>query len=59
MLIFTLSIRYLKDHLLEGIRGTLGDKINANDINFVVTVPAIWSETTKLFMREASIQVRQ
>lgn len=59
MLIFTLSIRYLKDHLLEVLRRTLGDKINADDIDFVLTVPAIWSVTTKVFMREAAIQVRQ
>lgn len=58
MLIFTLSIRYLKDHLLEVIR-SLSDKTNVDDIDFVLTVPAIWSETTKLFMREAAIQVRQ
>lgn len=55
MLIFTLSIRYLKDHLLEVIRRTVGDEINADDIDFVL----IWSETTKMFMREAAIQVRQ
>lgn len=58
MLIFTLSIRYLKDHLLEVIR-SLSDKTNVDDIDFVLTVPAIWSETTKLFMREAAIQVMQ
>lgn len=52
MLIFTLSIRYLKDHLLEVIRRTVGDEINADDIDFVL----IWSETTKMFMREAAIQ---
>lgn len=57
MLIFTLSIRYLKDHLLEVLRRTL--EINADDIDFVLTVPAIWSETTRVFMREAAIQVRQ
>lgn len=57
MLIFTLSIRYLKDHLLEVLRRTL--EINADDIDFVLTVPAIWSKTTKVFMREAAIQVRQ
>lgn len=59
MLIFTLSIRYLKDHFLEVIRRTLGDNINVDDIGFVLTVPAFWSETTKMFMREASIQVRK
>lgn len=60
MLIFTLSIRYLKDHLLEFLRQRLSysDKI-ADDVEFVFTVPAIWNGTAKLFMREAAIQVRQ
>lgn len=59
MLIFTLSIRYLKDHLLDILRQRLGDYIIADDIEFVFTVPAIWNGTAKLFMREAAIQVRQ
>lgn len=36
----------------------LGDKVTVDDINFVLTVPAIWDDTAKMFMREAAIEVR-
>lgn len=28
-----------------------------DDIDFVLTVPAIWDDTAKMFMREAAVQV--
>lgn len=58
MLIFTFSIRYLKDHLLENIKERLNEKMDffVDNIKFVLTVPAIWNGTAKMFMREAAIQ---
>lgn len=54
--VFTYSIRYLKNDLLENIsKSHLGDKVTVNDISFVLTVPAIWDDTAKMFMREAAI----
>lgn len=59
MVVFSYSIRYLKEHLLEKLlTSNLGDKVTVNDIDFVLTVPAIWDDTAKMFMREAAIQVR-
>lgn len=59
MLIFTFSIRYLKDHLLENIKERLNNMdFNVEDIKFVLTVPAIWNCTAIMFMREAAIQVK-
>lgn len=59
MIVFSYSIRYLKDHLLEKLfSSNLGDKVTVDDINFVLTVPAIWDDTAKMFMREAAIEVR-
>ena len=56
MTLFMMSIRYLKDHLLEALdKQTTG--IELHDINFVITVPAIWEDNAKLFMREAAIEV--
>lgn len=56
--VFTYSIRYLKDHLLAEIfRSHLGDEVKVTDISFVLTVPAIWDDTAKMFMREAAIAV--
>ena len=54
--VFALSIRYLKGHLMKtmderGVTSYLGD------IEFVLTVPAIWRDSAKRFMREAAIKV--
>ena len=54
MLVFKYSIMYLKDHLLSNLQT---DRIDINDINFVLTVPANWDCTAEMFMREAAIKV--
>lgn len=56
MLVFGEVIRYLKDHMLKALkkRGTL---VNNGDIHWVLTVPAIWSDSAKQFMREAAYKV--
>jgi hypothetical protein len=33
------------------------DVIDPRDINWVLTVPAIWSDAAKQFMREAAVEV--
>ncbi|XP_053400026.1 heat shock 70 kDa protein 12A-like [Mercenaria mercenaria] len=53
LLVFSISIRYLKDHLMD----TLGRRMTGilpGDIRWVLTVPAIWSDGSKQFMREAA-----
>ncbi|XP_033743668.1 heat shock 70 kDa protein 12A-like [Pecten maximus] len=53
--VFSLSIRYLKDNLMK----TLKDKnigIYESEIRFVLTIPAIWNEPAKQFMREAAVK---
>ncbi|XP_056009904.1 heat shock 70 kDa protein 12A-like [Ostrea edulis] len=57
MPIFTHCIKYLKDHLLGVLsNSTLGGKVEVKDIDFVLTVPAIWDDTAKMFMREAAVK---
>ncbi|CAG2206558.1 unnamed protein product [Mytilus edulis] len=51
--IFSLSIRALKEHLLNSIRQQLVD-IQIDDIRWVLTVPAIWSDGAKQFMRRSA-----
>lgn len=34
-----------------------GGDLDAEDIDFVLTVPAIWGDIGKMFMREAAVQV--
>ena len=55
--VFSASIRYLKDHLMGECRKQLPDVINDSDIRWVLTVPAIWNEPAKQFMREAAVKV--
>lgn len=57
--IFSISIKNLKDTLIQTMNSRLAEGVfSENDIDFVLTVPAIWGDEAKLFMREAAIQVR-
>ena len=55
--VFSACIKYLKDHLfkkcLQQLPGT-----SDSDIRWVLTVPAIWNDTSKQFMREAADKVK-
>ncbi|XP_061186870.1 heat shock 70 kDa protein 12A-like [Saccostrea echinata] len=55
MLVFSESIRYLKDSLLEECTKQ-NTEIQLDDIKWVLTVPAIWSDPAKTFMRTAAIK---
>lgn len=59
MEVFAHSIRYLKDHLLQNLSLDQREphELNINDIDFVLTVPAIWDDTEKMFMHEAAVMV--
>ena len=54
--IFSMVIKYLKDHLLNTLE-TRGTGLDNNDIHWVLTVPAIRTEPAKQFMREAAEKV--
>lgn len=54
--IFSMAIRYLKDNLLTTLNKSV--EILADDIQWVLTVPAIWNDPAKQFMREAAQKVR-
>jgi len=54
--IFVMTINYLKSQLLEEITKQIAD-FEERDIIYVLTVPAIWNENAKRFMREAAEQV--
>ncbi|XP_060083671.1 heat shock 70 kDa protein 12A-like [Ylistrum balloti] len=51
--VFGESIKYLKDHLLTTL-DTRGTTVVNSDIHWVLTVPAIWKDNAKQFMREAA-----
>ena len=58
LVVFSLSIKYLADKAVEIIRERTGDNsYTANEIQWVITVPAIWTPAAKQFMREAAYKV--
>ncbi|OWF38506.1 heat shock 70 kDa protein 12B-like isoform X1 [Mizuhopecten yessoensis] len=52
--VFSHSIRFLKNHLFDMINNPIGDTLKQEDIQYVLTVPAIWDDKAKQFMREAA-----
>lgn len=55
--VFSICIQYLKNAMLSEMNLQLAEgEIIENDIDFVLTVPAIWGDEAKLFMREAAIK---
>lgn len=55
--VFSFSIKALKDHL-ETLLENQGIDVKSDEIKWVLTVPAIWPDSAKQFMREAAILVR-
>ncbi|XP_045169880.2 heat shock 70 kDa protein 12B-like isoform X2 [Mercenaria mercenaria] len=53
MTIFTMFIRYLREHLIEAVTNQTS-AIEVTDLQYVFTVPAIWNDNAKQFMREAA-----
>ncbi|KAK3589823.1 hypothetical protein CHS0354_015829 [Potamilus streckersoni] len=54
--IFKLSIKCLKDHLMNVLKGQ-GRGVVEENIFWVLTVPATWNDAAKQFMREAAVRV--
>ncbi|XP_060577012.1 heat shock 70 kDa protein 12B-like [Ruditapes philippinarum] len=55
MKVVTECIRYLKDHLIRTCEERKTG-LNVREIHWVLTVPAIWDDSAKQFMREAAIE---
>ncbi|CAC5385494.1 unnamed protein product [Mytilus coruscus] len=51
--VFSLSIKALKDHLMELLEKR-GTQMTVGDIRWVLTVPAIWTDAAKQFMRKSA-----
>ncbi|XP_056013068.1 heat shock 70 kDa protein 12A-like isoform X2 [Ostrea edulis] len=56
MEIFSISIKYLKNSILDMMNSTTGREILDRDIDYVLTVPAIRGDAAKMFMREAAVK---
>lgn len=57
LIVFSECIRYLKDHCVSLI-AEKKVSLTENDTHWVLTVPAIWDEPAKQFMREAAVVVK-
>ncbi|XP_060582170.1 heat shock 70 kDa protein 12B-like isoform X2 [Ruditapes philippinarum] len=53
--VFAMGIKFLKDVLLGMLCNKHTGNISLDDIHWVLTVPAIWTDGSKQFMREAAI----
>lgn len=56
--VFALSIKELKTHLLKALE-TQGTKVKTSEVQWVLTVPAIWTENAKQFMRKSAEMASQ
>ncbi|WAR26061.1 HS12A-like protein [Mya arenaria] len=52
--VFSLAIRYLKEDAMNESGRQLAGGLNPDDVHWVLTVPAIWDDEAKQFMREAA-----
>ena len=56
--VFAHSIKFMKDEAIKLFSDETGDEqFKADDIQWVLTVPAIWTPRAKQFMREAAYEV--
>lgn len=55
-IVFCHSIKFLKDHLVKHLESNLSE-LSEGDIHWVLTVPSIWNDSAKQFMREAASKV--
>ena len=55
--VFSESIRYIKQAAINSINKAQAVTIDESSIQWVLTVPAIWGESAKQFMRQAAYQV--
>lgn len=57
--VFAKVIWYLKQHLINRVK-SLDSRIQLapEDVQWVVTVPAIWDDKAKFFMRKAAEKVK-
>ena len=56
--VFSGGIKFLKDHLFQNFKDRV-PQLQDGDIHWVLTVPAIWDEVAKKFMRKSAEEVNK
>lgn len=54
LVIFAEAIRFLKEHVVCSV---LKGHVQEEHIKWVVTIPAIWTDSSRQFMTEAAVTV--
>ncbi|XP_067909074.1 heat shock 70 kDa protein 12A isoform X1 [Heterodontus francisci] len=52
--IFACALMFFKDHALQELSDQAGSQFGNSDVRWVITVPAIWKQPAKQFMRHAA-----
>lgn len=55
--VFAHALKFFKDHVIEELTDQSATRILEDDIQWVITVPAIWNAPAKQFMRAAAYEV--
>ena len=56
--VFEHSLRFFYNHAIEELQDQATEgEVDARDIRWVLTVPAIWKQPAKQFMRQAAYKV--
>lgn len=55
--IFAMSINFLKMEILKSLTKHSGYTIE--DVHFIISIPAVWTDAAKQFMREAALEVNK
>lgn len=56
MTVIAESLKFIAHRALTKLEEQIGKGINLKKIRWVLTVPALWSEEHKLFMRKAAVE---
>ena len=57
MKVISETLKYIADKAIEKLKDQLGEEIVKKEkIRWVLTVPALWSEKMKMFMRKAAVE---
>lgn len=55
--VFCIAIKYLKDQLIRKLQSRI-KSASEDEIRFVLTVPSIWPDEAKFFMKAAAEKVK-
>ncbi|XP_060574862.1 heat shock 70 kDa protein 12B-like isoform X2 [Ruditapes philippinarum] len=54
--VFAMAIDFLVGDMMKNVKDKLTSAIGKDEVHWVLTVPAIWTDAAKQFMREAAVQ---